>query len=293
MRIIFIGAVEFSWYALDFLLKEGYHVVGICTSRSSGLNADYVDLSNLSDKYQIPLLNTDDINSPSALDWVKSKSPDIAFCFGWSRLLKKHFLEIPSLGVIGYHPSELPMNRGRHPLIWALVLGIKKTGSTFFFMDEGADSGDILSQREVIILDADDARSLYNKIISIGLDQLREFMPMLIDGTCVRRKQNLSTSNTWRKRGVQDGAIDWRMSATSIHNLVRALTKPYIGAHFIVDGRPIKLWRTEVVKGFAKNIEPGKVVKYMESIPIIKCGEDALKLLETSPKFEPMIGVYI
>ena len=34
---------------------------------------------------------------------------------------------MPALGVIGYHPAELPKNRGRHPLIWALVLGLKKT----------------------------------------------------------------------------------------------------------------------------------------------------------------------
>ena len=37
------------------------------------------------------------------------------------------------MGVLGFHPSELPKNRGRHPLIWALALGLKKSASTFFY----------------------------------------------------------------------------------------------------------------------------------------------------------------
>jgi len=58
----------------------------------------------------------------------------------------KESLDLPHLGVIDFHPAALPANRGRHPIIWALVLGLQETASTFFFMDEGADSGDIISQ---------------------------------------------------------------------------------------------------------------------------------------------------
>ncbi|MFQ8877714.1 MAG: hypothetical protein ACLR7N_03875 [Roseburia hominis] len=42
--------------------------------------------------------------------------------------------------------------------------------------------------------------------------------------------------NVWRKRGKRDGEIDWRMSSRAIYNLVRALTKPYVGAHFVYRG---------------------------------------------------------
>jgi methionyl-tRNA formyltransferase len=69
------------------------------------------------------------------------------------------------MGVAGYHPTKLPMNRGRHPLIWALALRLKNSVSTFFFMNEGADSGDILSQVDFKILYQDDAQSLYDKTI--------------------------------------------------------------------------------------------------------------------------------
>jgi len=65
-----------------------------------------------------------------------------------SSLLKKELLSLPPNGVLGYHPAKLPQNRGRHPLIWSLVLGLEESASTFYFMDEGADSGDILSQKD-------------------------------------------------------------------------------------------------------------------------------------------------
>ena len=65
----------------------------------------------------------------------KKKNPDLIFCMNWNNLLKKNILK-SSKGVIGYHPSDLPLNRGRHPIIWSIALGLKKIGSTFYFMDK-------------------------------------------------------------------------------------------------------------------------------------------------------------
>ena len=143
------------------------------------------------------------------------------------------------LGVVGFHPAALPANRGRHPIIWSLVLGLDKTASTFFFMDAGADSGDILSQREILISDQDDARTLYNKVTEMALSQIEEFLPALASGSAQRVTQSPLEASSWRKRRKTDGVIDWRMSAQSIHNLVRGLSKPYVGAHFLTDGKEI------------------------------------------------------
>ena len=160
-------------------------------------------------------------------------------------------------------------------------------------MDAGADSGDILSQREIIIHDADDARTLYDKMTQIALEQIEEFVPMLAAGTFRPQKQDRQLANTWRRRGCADGKIDWRMSARSIHNLVRGLTRPYVGAHFIADGQEIKVWETAVVSDVQKNIEPGKVLIQMGSRPVVKCGENAICLFVTEPSFDPIVGSYL
>jgi methionyl-tRNA formyltransferase len=293
MRIAFIGTVEFSRRALERLLAMGAEIVGVCTLQSSKFNADHVDLSAVSEAHGIPWLYAEDINSVEALSWIKDKSPDVVFCFGWSRLLKQNLLRLAPLGVVGFHPAALPANRGRHPLIWALVLGLDKTASTFFFMDAGADSGDILSQREIIIENEDDARTLYDKVTQAALGQIEEFLPQLAAGTFQRREQDQQLANTWRKRGSADGIIDWRMSANTIHNLVRGLAKPYVGAHFMVGGQEIKVWKTAVLRGAERNIEPGKILRQAGSKPVVKCGEDAICLLVTEPSFEPIVGSYL
>ena len=293
MRIVFIGAVEFSLRALEQLLAMKAEVVGVCTLRESRHNADHADLAPLCEGLSVPWVYAEDVNSTETLLWIKDKAPDVIFCFGWSRLLRENLLGAAPFGVVGYHPAALPANRGRHPLIWALVLGLEKTASTFFFMDAGADSGDILSQREIVIDHEDDARTLYDKLIRSALQQIEEFVPQLASGSYRRHKQDERLANTWRKRGHADGEIDWRMSARSIHNLVRGLAKPYVGAHFVVDGKEIRVWKASVVDGVPGNMEPGKVLAQRDSRPIVKCGDGAICLLATEPPFEPAIGSYL
>jgi methionyl-tRNA formyltransferase len=293
MRIVFIGAVEFSLRALERLVALDAEIVGICTLKESKFNADHVDLTGVGVAHGIPCFYADDINSTEALIWIESKAPDVIFCFGWSKLLKQELLGLAPMGVVGFHPAALPANRGRHPLIWALVLGLDKTASTFFFMELGADNGDILSQREIPIADQDDARTLYDKVTETALVQIEEFLPQLVTGDSQRIKQNDLQVNTWRKRGRADGMIDWRMSAQSIHNLVRGLSKPYVGAHFLVDGKEIKVWRTVLYSQVEKNIEPGKVIQMSVNGPIVKCGEDAVCLMDTEPVFETSVGSYL
>ncbi|MDB3958572.1 formyltransferase family protein [Opitutales bacterium] len=294
MRVVFIGAVQFSASCLEVVLSSNAQVVGVCTLKESKFNADHQDLSPIAKEFYIPCLYVEDINSDTSLKWIKERQPDVIFCFGWSRLLKRTILDIAPLGVVGFHPTALPANRGRHPLIWALFLGLKKTASTFFFMDEGADSGDILSQEEVTIDSSDDARSLYQKVTQTALSQIEDFIPLLENRSYIRTKQDNRKANYWRKRGIKDGEIDWRMSAISICNLVRALTKPYTGAHFTKNGEEIKVWKVEVLKDENnQNIEPGKVLSSRSSKPVVKCGDGSIILLDIENKFELTEGDYL
>ena len=293
MRIVFIGAVEFSKRALSQLIVMQAGVVGVCTLQESRFNTDHNDLSVLCEENRIPCAYAPDINSDQIIEWITDKCPDVIFCFGWSRLLQKKLLSLAPLGVIGFHPTALPANRGRHPLIWALVLGLEETGSTFFFMGEGADDGDILSQEVVTIDQHDNASSLYEKITQCALTQMRTFVPQLAAGSFTRYAQDARYATTWRKRGKPDGQIDWRMSSRSIHNLVRGLGKPYVGAHFLYRGHEIKVWDSECVPDDSRNIEPGKILDVAARGVVVRCGEQAIRLLNTEPEIKPIPGEYL
>lgn len=293
MRIVFIGTVVFSLRTLEHLIASEADVVGVCTKQASSFNSDFADLAPVCQGNDIPCQYVDDINSPETLAWIRDRKPDVIFCFGWSFLLKQELLSMAPLGVVGYHPAALPANRGRHPLIWALALGLEKTASTFFFMDEGADSGDIVSQNEIEISESDDAADLYAKMTTTALRQLDEFVPALAESRHARLKQLPDSANSWRKRGPADGMIDWRMSSRTIHNLVRALTRPYIGAEFVWEGKSFKVWRAAVAETTAVNMEPGKVLATGDGQVVVKCGDGAIRLLETSPGFTVNTGDYL
>lgn len=99
--------------------------------KSSSFNSDFADLTPLCKKNNILFKHVDDVNSEDSISWIKQLQPDIIFCFGWSSIIKKELLDLPPMGIIGFHPAKLPANRGRHPIIWALVLDLDKTASTF------------------------------------------------------------------------------------------------------------------------------------------------------------------
>ena len=183
-KILFIGTVEFSYRALSALIENKFDIVGVLTKSESNFNSDYYDLTPLSKANNIPIFYRTKDNQDEIISFINSKNPDIIYCFGWSHILPKNILSIPKHGVIGFHPAELPNNRGRHPIIWALFLGLKQTASTFFIMDEGADTGDIISQEKIKIIE-DNAFSLYNKIINVALKQIVSFTFRIRDKGCV------------------------------------------------------------------------------------------------------------
>jgi methionyl-tRNA formyltransferase len=92
MRIVFIGAVEFSRRTLKHLIHLQANVVGVCTLEPSSFNSDYSDLSDFCSAHGTPWAYAPDINSRDSLAWIDKRSPDVIFCFGWSRLLKQELL---------------------------------------------------------------------------------------------------------------------------------------------------------------------------------------------------------
>jgi len=293
MRIAFIGAVESSKAALSKLIKLKAEVVGVLAPVKSDFNSDFCDLSSIAKSAQIPFKAVKNINDQENILWLQNVSPDIIFCFGFSQLLKSELLHSAPMGVVGFHPALLPFNRGRHPIVWALALGLKTTGSTFFFMDEGADSGKILSQQKIKILYADTARTLYNRIVKTAMVQIEGFLPKLQNGSYRCPAQRHSLANYWRKRGPEDGKIDFRMSSRWIYNLVRALARPYVGAHVRFSSADVKVWAAKEVPFKHANIECGKVIRSGRAGILVKCADGAILLTKHEFAHAPKTGEYL
>jgi methionyl-tRNA formyltransferase len=296
-RVLFVGTVQSSKTAFESLLK--IHEVEICaviTKKKSAFNSDHFDISSLAEPHNIPFKYVKDINAPHIVEWIKTFEPDIIFVSGWSQLLHKEVLAVPMKGAIGYHPALLPYNRGRHPLIWAVELGLEKTGSTFFLLNEKADQGDILTQKEIPIDKRDTAYTLYQKMEESMTKQIPDFLPRYLKGELDPEMVDPEIGNIWRKRSRDDGLIDFRMTNDRIDALVRALTKPYPGAEIELKGQRYCVWRTEYSRfSVGNNIEPGKIlnVDSKSKCVTIKSSDGAIDLVEHEIDPLPREGEYI
>ena len=289
-RIVFCGSVDFSRHCLEVVLAHGGDVVAVLTRRRADdeFNADHADLAPVATSHGIPVHFIDSINAVDAIDTLRRYAPDLLFVWGWSEIARDTVLAVPSRGAIGVHPTLLPANRGRHPLIWTLQLGLRKTGLTFFWMDRGADSGDILAQSEMALTENETARSLYERIERSASCLVPTFLPQLIAGTAPRIPQHRSSATSWRRRSREDGRVDFRMSSGAIERLVRALGPPYPGAHVSLAGRDVKVWRVRVapLPGAYENAEFGRVLG-VDGRHVLVRADDALVTL-VDHEFDPL-----
>ena len=286
MKAIFVGAVAFSRRCLQVLVELPVEIDLIVTvdEMKSRRHADYIDLAPLASSHGIPILRVADINSPEVLQRMESEGPDVIFVLGWSQIVSDRLLDIPRLGCIGSHPALLPRNRGRHPIVWALVEGLQETGLTFFFLDEGVDSGDIVWQRSCRIEPEDDAASLYGKIEDLAAVGLQDFVHRVAGGTVCRTPQDDSLATYWRKRNDDDGRIDWSQPAARIRNLVRGLTRPYVGAHAFHFDTRFSVWRSTIPFGAhdQSSVQPGEILDVSEQGILVSTSSVPIQLLELS-----------
>ncbi len=183
---------------------------------------------------------------------IRELAPDLVLVVGFSQIIPKALLDVPPLGVIGFHSAVLPGRRGCSPLIWAVIDGLRETGVTMFQMAEGIDTGDVIDVERFPIEPDDAAADLLRKADQATITLLRRNLTSLLDGTAPRVPQDDTQCTYTRKRGPADGEIDWSRPAQDIVNLVRALAPPYPVAHtFGGDGVPILIEKARLAPGLA------------------------------------------
>lgn len=95
---------------------------------------------------------------------VGAFSPDYVVLAGFMRLLGQPFLDRYAGRTLNSHPALLPSFPGAHGVRDALAYGVKVTGCSVILIDEGADTGPVLAQEAVTVLDDDDEDSLHERI---------------------------------------------------------------------------------------------------------------------------------
>jgi methionyl-tRNA formyltransferase len=228
-----------------------------------------------------------DTSANKHLEKIQELNPDLILVAGWSELLNSELLNTPEMGVIGFHPSKLPHDRGRSVLAWQIEEGYKETYLSMFFYNEKPDCGDIIGQEKIAIEQNDYINDILDKVDKATFNLLCAYFPLIRQNNAPRIKQTIEGGNTRRLRGMTDSIIDWNSNSINIYNKIRAISKPYPGAVALINNEKYLIWKAQIINDFplGNGLIPGKLVAtlYDKSI-LMKC-RDKFILINQYEKF--------
>lgn len=255
MKVVFIGASAFGFECLVTVGQvDAVEIVGIISNEEkfsisynkSGVhNILYKDFGEYAEKSNIPFYRMkENMKEPELQNFLSGCQPELVVVIGWYHMIPSAMLQ--QYRFTGIHASLLPDYSGGAPLVWAIINGEKKTGVTFFYFDEGVDSGDIIAQEEFEISDVDTIKTVYEKAEVSSREILKQYLPKLAEGKAPGHKQDESKRKIYPQRKPADGEIDWNWDAKRIKDFIRAQTKPYPGAFTIINNKKLIIWDADI-----------------------------------------------
>lgn len=278
-RIAIAGSVNSSHKTLQKLIEYNMNITGVLgLSPEKATNVSgYNDLETISKKNNLNFTHFENINNDETIKFIKDANPDLLFVVGLSQIVKKPLLNLPTAGCIGYHPTLLPEGRGRAAIAW-IILGEAKPAASFFLMDEGVDSGDIIGQIPVRLSGDEYPQKVIDKIMDAVDIVLDDILPKLKIGVIDLVKQEDEKATFLGKRNPVDGFINWEKSAEEIALLVRAVSKPLPGAFTYANERKLIIWKSKALATVRYIGVPGRIAEKTENEFSVYTGKGLLNV---------------
>lgn len=282
MKIIFMGTPDYAALALEALLEAGHEVTAVVTQpdRAKGRSGQVqcTPVKECAVRHGIAVLQPVRVKAPEAVEELKKYEADVYVVAAFGQILSKEILALPRFGCVNIHASLLPKYRGAAPINQCIIDGEQETGVTIMQMDAGIDTGDILTQKKVIIEDKETAQSLFDKLAQAGAELIVETLPMIEKGeiTPVRQDERLASHVKMMDKSM--GKIDWTQDAACIERLVRGLD-PWPSAYTFCQGRSVKIWSSDALTA-GHTEQPGTIVAVAKDSFDVACGKGVLRIYE-------------
>jgi methionyl-tRNA formyltransferase len=285
MRLVFMGTAAFACPTLRQLLASPHEIAGVVTQpdrpRGRGQQLAASAVKTLALAHQLPLWQPASLRTPTAVERLAAWQPDVIIVVAYGNILPLPILTLPPYGCINLHASLLPKYRGPAPINWALLQGETRTGYTIIQMDEHVDTGPMLWSEVCPIAPDDDAISLAIRLAEAGAVGMLKVLATLVAGTLTPRPQPQEGASHAPKLRRELGKIDWQQSATTMHNLIRALV-PWPGATTVYQNLEVKIWRATVLAQ-PSPFPPGTVTAITPEGLCVACGSQQLVMTELQP----------
>ena len=282
MKIVFMGTPDFSVGALDALVEAGHEIIAVVTQpdkpKGRSGQMQFPPVKECALRHGLTVLQPVKIKTPELVDKLRELKADVFVVAAFGQILSKEILDMPKYGCVNIHASLLPKYRGAAPINWAIINGEKETGVTIMQMNEGVDTGDMLSHVVVPIAPKETAESLFDKLAKAGAELIVETLPKLEAGEIIPVPQDESQSSHVKMMNKSLGKIDWNQDAVVIERLVRGLNS-WPSAYTYYQGKSVKLWDCDVVEAAAKAV-PGTIIAVAKDSFDVATGNGALRVLE-------------
>jgi phosphoribosylglycinamide formyltransferase 1 len=168
---------------LQALLDQGVPVASVASNRREARALARAEAAGVpSAVFALDDYPSRDDRDSAMADWLESNGVELVVLAGYMHLLRPCFLDRFPGRVINVHPALLPQFPGAHAIEDALEAGVQVTGATVHYVDDGVDTGNVIVQREVQVLDGDTVETLRARIQAVE----HELLPSVVRELCAR-----------------------------------------------------------------------------------------------------------
>lgn len=282
MKVVFMGTPDFAVGALEAIIQAGHEVTAVVTQpdkpKGRSGQMQFPPVKECAVKYNIPVFQPVKVKEPEAVAELRNYEADIYVVAAFGQILTKEILDMPRFGCVNIHASLLPKYRGAAPIQQAIIDGEMETGVTIQKMNEGIDTGDILSTVIVPIDKKETAESLFVKLEQAGAQLIVDTLVKIEKGEITPVPQDESKASYVRMMKKSLGKIDWSKDAVVIERLVRGLNS-WPSAYTFFEGKSLKLWSCDVIEE-ACTEAPGTIVRVNKDSIDVATGNGVLRIFE-------------
>ena len=216
MRVALIGQAAFGEAVYRRLLEQGEDVVGVFYEREGD------PLHTLAQEQGTPAYPTQDLRRREFFETYTALGTELNVMAFVTVIIPERVIDLPSHGTIQYHPSLLPLHRGRSAINWAIINGETETGITIFWPDKGIDTGPLLLQKKTPISPTETLSSLYrNHLFPQGVEGLVEAIALINEGRAPKIVQDETQATYEPPCEGQLADIQWFRPAEQVFNHIR------------------------------------------------------------------------
>ncbi len=261
MKVIVFAYNILGCIGFESLLKNNYEILALVTHQDDPDEKIYFDsVASLAAANGVKVLTPENPNSTQFANYIKDLGADAIFSFYYRNMISEEIIDAVNGNAYNLHGSLLPKYRGRAPLNWAILNGETETGVTLHKMVRKPDAGAIIGQEKIEIQSEDDAKTMLPKMEKASQALLTRALPLIKENRTKEIEQDNNQSSYFGKRCPEDGIIDWNKPASTINNLVRAVTDPFPGAVTYFGQEKITIWKSKISETECSNTTPGTVI---------------------------------